>query len=143
MPFCPKCRYEYKPGITICPDCERPLVDELPPEEDEAEGQAEDMEQYEDWIQLARLNSRQHAEMIEDILRQKGIPAFVYSGTGHFGVTGQLGISSYPAIGGGYSIMVPAEYVVDADAEAEIILGEEWKNARLVDINDFLREEEN
>ena len=30
--FCPKCRLEYKEGITICPDCGSPLVKELTPE---------------------------------------------------------------------------------------------------------------
>lgn len=28
--FCPKCRYEYNEGITECPNCEVPLVGELP-----------------------------------------------------------------------------------------------------------------
>lgn len=32
MPFCPKCRYEYRPDITRCPDCDVELVDELPQE---------------------------------------------------------------------------------------------------------------
>ena len=31
--FCPNCRYEYKPGVTRCPDCNELLVAELPPEE--------------------------------------------------------------------------------------------------------------
>ncbi|NOY88396.1 MAG: DUF2007 domain-containing protein [FCB group bacterium] len=30
--FCPQCRYEFKAGITVCPDCNVPLVDVLPPE---------------------------------------------------------------------------------------------------------------
>ncbi len=32
--FCPKCHYEYEIGITTCPDCRVPLVDELPPEDE-------------------------------------------------------------------------------------------------------------
>ena len=32
MPFCPKCRYEYRPEIKVCPDCGEKLVAELPPE---------------------------------------------------------------------------------------------------------------
>lgn len=35
MPWCPKCRYEYKEGYTMCADCNVALVDELPPEEKE------------------------------------------------------------------------------------------------------------
>lgn len=37
MPFCPKCRYEYKEGIEICSDCKVPLVEELSNEEPEAD----------------------------------------------------------------------------------------------------------
>lgn len=33
--FCPKCRYEYKPGINRCPDCDVDLVSSLPPEEED------------------------------------------------------------------------------------------------------------
>lgn len=35
MAWCPKCRNEYVEGITVCPDCEVDLVDELPKEIDE------------------------------------------------------------------------------------------------------------
>ena len=30
MPFCPKCKYEYREGFTLCPDCDVELVPELP-----------------------------------------------------------------------------------------------------------------
>ena len=32
MPYCPKCKYEYQPGVSVCPECGEPLVVELPPE---------------------------------------------------------------------------------------------------------------
>ena len=33
MAWCPKCRYEYRDGIEMCPDCKVALVDELPSED--------------------------------------------------------------------------------------------------------------
>lgn len=33
MPYCPKCRYEYRADVTKCPDCDEKLVDELPAEQ--------------------------------------------------------------------------------------------------------------
>jgi len=130
MPFCPKCRYEYNPHVSKCPDCEETLVSELPPEE---EGTFVDAEQYDDWVQLARFNSDGHAHMIEDALRSSGIPVVVLSGAGHFGQTGQMGFSSFRPVGGGFSMVVPAEFAEQADQIGGSILGEIWMKARLVD----------
>jgi hypothetical protein len=132
MPFCPKCRYEYKQGIMKCPDCDETLVDTLP---DKAGNPADDEKEYKDWIQLARLTSLQSAQMVTEALRNKSIPVVVNSGTGHFSMTGQMGMSSFRPIDGGFSVMVPHEFIVDADREAETLLGDEWKKARLVEFD--------
>ena len=132
MPFCPICRYEYNTGVSVCPDCEEALVDILP---DEKESDEPD-EQYDNWVQLARLNSLQSAEMIEEVFHEKEIPVVIYSGTGHFGMVGQMGPSSPRPIGGGYSVFVPEDFVSDADQEALIVLGEEWEKGKMFDIED-------
>ena len=43
MPWCPKCKAEYREGFTECATCHVPLVDELPDEQD--------MEQMPDAVQ--------------------------------------------------------------------------------------------
>ena len=95
---------------------------------------SENPPEYKDWIQLARLTSYQYAQIIVEALRDKDIPVVIHSGAGYFGLLGQMGPSSFRPIDGAFSIMVPREFVVDADREAEAILGDEWKNARLVDL---------
>ena len=37
MPFCPKCKYEYREGITVCPDCDLKLIPKLHEEEKQPE----------------------------------------------------------------------------------------------------------
>jgi len=39
--FCPKCRYEYRRGFTICTDCNVPLVEELPEPTEQTEAFSE------------------------------------------------------------------------------------------------------
>ena len=98
MPFCPKCRYEYQPGVSVCPDCNETLVASLPPETEEPSDEL--IEKYEDWVQLARLTSQPSAEMIMEVFREKKIPAVLLSGSGHFGITGQMGMSSFRPVNG-------------------------------------------
>jgi hypothetical protein len=129
MPFCPQCRYEYELGIRLCPDCGAKLVDRLP----EPNAEPLDEHEYKNWVPLANLTSRQMAAMILEGLRAKDIPAVLYSGAGYFGETGSMGVSLYVPVGGAYTLLVPVEYVEDADGEGRLILGDDWKKARIID----------
>jgi hypothetical protein len=68
MPFCPNCRYEYKPEISKCPDCGARLVDELPrvaaPESP-------------NFVPLRNLPSRTYARMLQEALKNEGIPSMI------------------------------------------------------------------
>lgn len=132
MPFCPKCRYEYEANVTECPDCVEQLVAALPEPQDET---IEPPGGYDDWVELARLTSQPSADLIIEALRSKDIPCIILSGAGHFGATGQMGSSSFRAVGGGYTLAVPEEFAHDADLEASILLGEEYDKARLVELD--------
>jgi hypothetical protein len=131
--FCPDCRYEYNVGITVCPDCNTELVAELPAEDSQA---LLDDDKEINWVPLARLTSHEFAAMIIDVLGEQDIPAVVQSETGHFGQTGQMGISSFRAVGGGFLLMVSREHIPQADLAGESILGEDWAGARLVVVDD-------
>ena len=153
--FCPKCKYEYNPEITICADCEETLVSEVELAkviEDEQKVSSETivnelrelgfLHQFEnatahssdiDWVQIARLNSQPQSEMLLEVLHSKDIAAVIHSGTGYFGITGQLGMSSFQPIGGGYSLFVDKNSLTDVDNEARIVIGDEWEKCKLVD----------
>lgn len=64
--FCPKCGYEYKPEISNCPDCDVKLVAELPTEQ-RSSAIEEISTQYDNWVQLARLTSKEYAYMFEEL----------------------------------------------------------------------------
>jgi len=145
MPFCPKCRYEYLPTVSMCPDCDVKLVADLPLEPEEPEEpedfeepktliEPETLESFDNWIPLARFVSTVTADMILEALHSKDIPAVLSDQTGYFGKTGQMGISSYPPIDGAViTLFVPQEFAHDAGVEAKIVLGDEWDKLKLAD----------
>ena len=71
MPYCPKCKTEYNPGIEKCSDCDLRLVDELP-EEPSEEPPEETVEKVE-YKLLRNLPGRVYAEMLKESLRNSGI----------------------------------------------------------------------
>ena len=70
MPYCPKCRLEYKEGVRDCPDCGATLVDKL--EEKESPPDV-------NYVPLRTLPSRLYAEMLQHALKKEGIPSIIKS----------------------------------------------------------------
>lgn len=72
MPVCPNCKYEYVPGIAICPDCNTPLVDSM------------DLNNYtelseSDWVLVYTAFNEIEADMLKENLESAGIAASVLS----------------------------------------------------------------
>ena len=132
MPFCPNCKYEYEASVTYCPDCELELVPSMPVPEDET---IDASTGYDDWVELARFTSQPSADMLLETLQTQNIPSVILSSAGHFGQTGQMGTDSFRPVGGGFTLMVPEDFVREADQEAMGVLGDEYKSCRLVDID--------
>jgi len=129
MPYCPKCKYEYNPEISKCPDCDEYLVDQLSLEPDEVRVDPND--DHQDWVPLARFSSHQQAQMLVEGLRAKEIPAVIYSSTGSMG---QIGGDIIKPTKDAYTLLVLSEYIEDANMEASVMLGEIWEKSKLVDI---------
>ena len=69
MPFCPKCKYEYREGIARCPDCDLPLRAHL-----REEPKAEPMEDA--WVVVATAANEMEARVIRGVLESAGIPVW-------------------------------------------------------------------
>lgn len=69
MPFCPGCKYEYKPGVETCPDCGAALVEELTEEHVELRPEVP-------LVKVAE-GMRPMVEMLADIVRKEGIHSLV------------------------------------------------------------------
>ena len=74
MPFGPQCEAEYEAGIAACSDCGVALVDEPPAAEVEP-----DLEDGEP-VALRSFGNAAEARMVEGLLNQNGIRAFVSGG---------------------------------------------------------------
>ena len=85
----------------------------------------------EEFVPIVTLTSPQLAEMVKEALENEGIEAIIHSTTGHFGQTGQFGISSYRPGVGAYTLLVPASRVEEANGLGESMLGEIWSAGRI------------
>jgi len=72
MPFCPKCKYEYREGITRCPDCDLPLKAHL-----REEPEPEPME--DEWVDLGSVSDVTEANVVKGVLEASGIPVWLKS----------------------------------------------------------------
>lgn len=84
MPYCPKCRDEYREGFTACADCGEALVERL---EDEPTEPPEPVEtgsgSHGGWDEVAEAPQIFEAELIAERLREAGIEARVVDQTAH------------------------------------------------------------
>ena len=72
MPYCARCRSEYKEGVQVCADCGEPLTDELP-----NTGEVEIDETRERTAVAFEARNELEAQSISHVLEQANIKHFV------------------------------------------------------------------
>ena len=71
MPFCPECEYEYREGITTCPDCNVALVSSL-----STQAEPTVAETNEQIVSVYSTDSQIEAELVKGMLETSGIKVF-------------------------------------------------------------------
>jgi len=75
--YCPKCGFECRPRVRRCPECGEALREGSPPEVQRAA-----------MVRLCKVTDPSEADVIQAVLAESGIPAFVRR---HGPITGELG----------------------------------------------------
>ncbi len=71
--FCPNCKYEYKEGIFICPDCGEKLIEKLP-ENKILKFDTVELCEVEDEFQAYLITSLLEENEIENFVRENFLP---------------------------------------------------------------------
>jgi hypothetical protein len=86
MPFCPECKYEYRAGITTCPDCDVALIESLPVEPEPKKYEiGEDEHANKGLVSIYSTNDEAEAAHIKELLEASGIEAMEQSGMTFYG----------------------------------------------------------
>jgi len=105
--WCPNCGAEYRRGFTVCPDCNRALVDDLPDSSKRAPGGPPS-----EAVMIHRAPNSQIAELIRGLLESEGIPCSL----GFGGIMG-----AYPVNVGSLAEVTITVRVQDADRARALI----------------------
>ena len=67
MPFCPKCKYEYRSGVKTCPECKVDLTDK-----------PDNMTTIQDdFTEIYMVSNRMEAEVIQSLFDENGIDLLI------------------------------------------------------------------
>ncbi|OGF46045.1 MAG: hypothetical protein A2231_12390 [Candidatus Firestonebacteria bacterium RIFOXYA2_FULL_40_8] len=120
MAFCPKCKAEYSKGVTICSDCDNPLIEKLP-EIPEAEAKPHLNDRFE--ILLTE-NNEFDLLFYSSILKKNGIESIVNSPK-YYGNFNNIGLTSE------HFLLVPVSQMEQA---RDLIKGLKNENVNTEDI---------
>ena len=127
MPWCTKCKTEYRDGFVICSECGSQLEEGSIPEE-ECNSEVEDTDTTNEPALLMQVSNEYEAENIKALLAGEGIPAYAsHRGAGQY-LSIYMGLSNM-----GMKIFVPksaleqAERIIQdaSEHEAEVIIDDD------------------
>ncbi len=119
MPYCPECKGEYEVGLASCPVCGCELEDDDENEETEMLKDEVEFQEGGKPVLIYQTNEPMNIELLEEALKDQGIPCLVKQNTGSFS-----GLSSLNAVYKDAKIFVP-EWALDNALEvAETVIAD-------------------
>lgn len=126
MPYCAKCKYEYREGIALCPDCNLPLVDQLSSGAAVSAGSAATMPDQ-SWVAVCDVPSDLNSSLARGALESRNIPSIVMSSTFKaYGVEHQYAQQLLATPKATNVILVPREFAEEATLVLEAVLGDDF-----------------
>jgi hypothetical protein len=120
MPYCADCQFEYREGITTCPDCGRPLVNRLTPTTGATSPD-------QSWIAVCDIPNDLNSSLARGALESRNIPSIVMSSTFKaYGVDSQYTSQLLATPNATNVIMVPREFAEEAALVLEAVLGDDF-----------------
>ena len=138
MHHCPKCYYEYEHRVSVCPDCDVPLVDGPVPTKQPAVRSSDD----DDSETLLLFESQDFLKLrfLLDLLDQEGIPYATHKLTQYGGAaaseTFTVGLSAASTVGGIARVYVAAENYEQAKELLAALEGIELTGDEEMDLED-------
>jgi hypothetical protein len=126
MPFCPTCKFEYKPGHNVCPDCGDELVASL------STGAAPAAEAPDgSWISVCQIGGGMNSTLAKGALDSNNIPSIVMSSSLDAASFSRLTAGMSQSSAEGNVLMVPREYRDQAVLILQAILGDEFQEIEI------------
>jgi hypothetical protein len=123
VPYCANCKYEYREGVALCPDCDLPLVDKLP---SGTAATAPDQS----WVAVCDIPNDFNSSLARGALESRNIPSIVMSSTFKaYGVDAQYTAQLMASPKATNVIMVPREFAEEATLVLEAILGDDFRQS--------------
>jgi hypothetical protein len=124
--YCPQCAYEYPSGVSVCPECQIPLLEDRP----ERSGAAAVPDNS--WVRVYGVKSNMRAERAKGALDSNNIPSVLMpsamSGPGEETPGDEEQTLSAEDLN---VIMVPREFREEAELVIEAVLGDDGLSAEL------------
>lgn len=120
-PICMNCKYEYRDGIAICPDCNEPLVQAVAPKTGATSPDTS-------WVAVCDVPSDLNSSLARGALESRNIPSIVMSSTFKaFGPDAKYVSQLMNSRAETNVIMVPREFAEEATQVLEAILGDDFR----------------